>query len=414
MFFGLALHAQEPRAKPPVQDNQAVAEQEELRRSLSEAGTSALEFIRALERHLQKYPFSTEKSDLERAIVKAAIDLQDTARILLYGERVLAREKDDLQILERVARALLTTEQPENARRALSYATRLEELLREVEPGKPSRGQARMRDEIDKALSRTLVLKARATGNLGKVDEAIALATKSFGIAPNAESAREIGRWLDKAGRPLEAVRHYADAFTIADSRTTEADRAADRKRMGELYREAKGSETGLGDIVLESYDRTTSLIASRNGILKEMYPNSTVTDPMQFTLSGLAGEKLQLASLRGKVVVLDFWATWCGPCRVQYPLYEEVRKKFESRPEVVFLAINTDQDRSVIKPFLDQNKWNKNVYFEDGLSAALKIASIPTTIIVNRKGEIVNRMNGFLPDRFVEMLTERIRENLD
>lgn len=113
-------------------------------------------------------------------------------------------------------------------------------------------------------------------------------------------------------------------------------------------------------------------------------------------------------------LTVVDFWATWCGPCRVQYPLYEEVRKKFESRPEVVFLAINTDQDRSVIKPFLDQNKWNKNVYFEDGLSAALKIASIPTTIIVNRKGEIVNRMNGFLPDRFVEMLTERIRENLD
>jgi thiol-disulfide isomerase/thioredoxin len=292
----------------------------------------------------------------------------------------------------------------------------MEELLRGINQGKNVQAarKARMQDEVERAIARTLAFQARATGNLGKLEEAIALARKSYQAAPNAESAREIGRWLDRAGRPLEAVKHYADAFTIADPRTSEDDRLLDRRRMGELYMKAKGSETGLGDLILESYDRTTALVAERETRFQKMDPNSGLSNPMEFTISGVNGEKLNLASLRGKVLVLDFWATWCGPCRVQYPLYEEVKKKFADRPDVVFLAISTDENRSAVKPFLEQNQWNKNVYFEDGLSSVLKVGSIPTTMIVNRKGEIVSRMNGFVPERFVEMLTERIRENLD
>jgi thiol-disulfide isomerase/thioredoxin len=412
-----------PQTTPPVQAGESpeppdnLAEQEELRRSLAESGNSPIEFIRALERHLEKYPKTAERPELERAIVKAAIEQQDSARILEYGERVLARQQDDIQILERVTRVLLAGDVAENARKALDYANRLEELLRGVEGSKKLqdvRAQARMRDELDRAISRTVVLQARALGNLGKLDEAVAHAKKSYDASPNAESAREIGRWLDRSGQPLEAVRHYADAFTIVDARNTDADRTLDRKRMGELYVKAKGSEAGLGDLILEAYDRTAALVQARSARLQKLDPNSQVTDPMDYTISGLGGEKLNLASLRGKVLVLDFWATWCAPCRAQYPLYEEVKKRFAGKPEVVFLAINTDEDRSVVKPFLEQNKWNKNVYFEDGLSGVLKIASIPTTIVVNRKGEIVSRMNGFLPDRFVEMLTERIRESLD
>jgi thiol-disulfide isomerase/thioredoxin len=423
LFLVPAALAQQPgpkkSANPPQRGSaEAVqSEQDELRRSLAEAGNSPLEFIRAIERHLEKYPETDEKSDLERAIVKAAIDQKDTARILLYGERVLAREKDDLQILERVTRALLAGDGADEAKKALGYARRMEELLRSIKQSDvnmPGARKARIEDDMERAIARTLALQARATGNLGQLDAAISLARKSYETAPNAESAREIARWLDRAGRPLEAVQHYADAFIIVDPRSSEEDRARDRRRMGELYVKAKGSETGLGDAILEAYDRTTALTADREARFRKMDPNSGVKDPMQFTISGLNGEKLDLGSLRGKVLVLDFWATWCGPCRVQYPLYEEVKKRFADRTDVMFLAISTDENRSAVKPFLDQNDWNKNVYFEDGLSSALKVGSIPTTMIVNRKGEIVSRMNGFVPERFVEMLTDRIRENLD
>ena len=133
----------------------------------------------------------------------------------------------------------------------------------------------------------------------------------------------------------------------------------------------------------------------------------------MEFTLPGLDGAPLKLADLKGKVVVMDFWATWCGPCRTQHPLYEQVKQRFASRKDVVFLAISTDDDPGLVKPFLEANRWSKTVYFEGGLAGFLRVTSIPTTVIVNREGKVVSRMNGFLPERFVDMLTERIREAL-
>ena len=134
----------------------------------------------------------------------------------------------------------------------------------------------------------------------------------------------------------------------------------------------------------------------------------------MKFVLPGVAGIKLPMASLKGKVVILDFWATWCGPCRVQHPLYEQTKKKFEGRDDVVFINISTDEDQTLVEPFLEKSKWSKRVFFESGLSRLLNVSSIPTTVIFNKRGEVASRMNGFLPDRFVDMLTERIQKILE
>ena len=80
-----------------------------------------------------------------------------------------------------------------------------------------------------------------------------------------------------------------------------------------------------------------------------------------------------------------------------------------------MFLAIATDDDRSLVEPFLDSQKWGKsNVYFEDGLSNFLKVSSIPATLIMDKQGRVYSRMNGFIPHRFVEMLTDRIKEALE
>ena len=73
-----------------------------------------------------------------------------------------------------------------------------------------------------------------------------------------------------------------------------------------------------------------------------------------------------------------------------------------------------TDEDPSVVQPFLESNKWNtKTAYFEDGLSSLLRVSSIPTTVIYDKQGQIFSRMNGFLPETFVEQLTARITEAL-
>jgi len=179
------------------------------------------------------------------------------------------------------------------------------------------------------------------------------------------------------------------------------------------LYRKLHGSDAGLGDLVLQAYDSTSSQLAARRAEFREFDPNSQLKDPIQFTLSGLDGDKLPLSSLLGKVVVMDFWATWCGPCRGQHPLYEEVKAKFSDTAEVVFLAVDTDEDHSLVKPFLAQIKWSQKVYFEDGMQRLLQVSSIPTTVILGKNGQVFTRMIGYLPDRFVEMLTERVNQAL-
>jgi thiol-disulfide isomerase/thioredoxin len=204
-----------------------------------------------------------------------------------------------------------------------------------------------------------------------------------------------------------------ADAFTIVDIRNNENDRVQDRIRMGELYRKANGSEKGLGDLILASYDRTTAVLAERKFRVREADPNAQVASLMDFTLAGVNGDRLKLASLQGKTIIFDFWATWCGPCRVQHSLYEQVQRRFEGNSSVKFISVNTDEDHELVQPFLKEQHWNNAVYFEDGLSRKLQITSIPTTIVVDGRGEIASRMNGFNPERFVDMLTERIQKTL-
>ncbi len=183
---------------------------------------------------------------------------------------------------------------------------------------------------------------------------------------------------------------------------------------MGELYRQATGSEKGLGDLILKAYDYTSSTMGERVAKLKAADPNLKASKVGDFTLDGIGGSKLALASLHGKTVILDFWATWCGPCRAQHPLYAQVEERFKGNSNVVFLAVATDEERELVAPFLKEQKWNaENVFFEAGISRLLDISSIPTTIILDKNGNIASRMNGFTPERFVDLLTERINETL-
>jgi thiol-disulfide isomerase/thioredoxin len=401
-----------PDAKPEAKLD---PEQAELNQALSDAGPSGIDFIRALEAHLKKYPDSKQKAAIERAIVKAAIESKDDKRLIEYGERVLKTEPIDLQVLDKVTRALLVNDDRESANRALGYAIRyqleIEAIAKQPAPGRYS--EAQWKEELSKGLARSLIYQARANGYQGKYPEAIELARKSWDTYPTAAAARETGRWLAKTGKNMAAVEAIADAFTIEDAASTEIDRGRDRIKMGELYQKANGSEAGLGDLILKTYDRTSAVMSERLAKLKAADPNLQASKISDFTLTGVTGEKLSLASLHGKTVVLDFWATWCGPCRIQHPLYEKTAERFKANSNVVFLAIATDEDRDVVAPFLKDHNWTNKVFFESGLSRSLEISSIPTTIIVDKNGNIASRMNGFTPERFVDLLTERINDTL-
>lgn len=351
-------------------------------------------------------------------MVKTAADLNDDKRVAQYGEAVLKREPDNAQVLEYVSTALVRMGGKDHAERGLAHIRHLEELIDAAYGGTQAsihggRDQARRKDEGDRMKAKALLLEARAQGLLEHSDAAIRQAKASYTVFPSVEAAREASRWLSAAGKDREALDYLASAFAIAGLHAAEPDSAKDRDRLAELYRKVNGSDTGLGDVVLKAYDNTLTQFAARRDQLRQLDPNNQIKDPMQFTLSGLNGDSLKLSSLAGKVLVLDFWATWCGPCRVQHPLYEEVKERFQANPDVVFLSVATDEDHALVKPFLEGQKWAQKVYFEDGLQGLLQIGSIPTTVIFGKRGEVASRMVGFLPDRFVDMLTDRIDEAL-
>ena len=401
LIAALALGQQSPQA-----------DQDDLRARVAEAGNSTPEFMRALEAHLKKFPGSSQKAEVERTLFRGAIELKDNERIVKYGAQVLATDPQDMQALEFTARAMLATDDKEAAAKALINAKRFEKVLRNLEPkpgGEPLRWQQRA--ELDQGIGRALVFQARAVGNMGQMDEAMKLAQASFTVNASAEAARELGRWLSKLNKFDEATESFALGYALA---ANDSERERDLKLVRETWRKGHPTEAGAGDKLIIALDRAVEIKAAKKAKFQAIDPNALETEAMRYVLPGVSGLKMSLASLKGKVVIMDFWATWCGPCRTQHPLYEQVKKRFSGREDVVFLAIATDEDPSMVEPFLTAQKWSKQVYFESGLSRLLSVTSIPTTVIFNKNGDVASRMNGFAPETFVNVLSDRIQQILD
>jgi thiol-disulfide isomerase/thioredoxin len=389
------------------------AEKQELAAAVQEANTSGFDMIRALEEHLRKYPSTALRQDIYKLAAKAALETRDEARIIRYGEPTLTVTPNDVNLLDRVSLALLHAGGKENAARALGYAKRFEDYVVHI-PIPTGYDPVKNQTDHDRALARALLYQARANRDLGDYEEARRKAALTYIAYPDEPAAREWADALEHLGRHQEAIEHLADAFAIADPRATDEDHSLDRKKLGELYRALHGgSEVGLGDEILAAYDRTSVVLAKREEQLRKLDPNLGVTDPMQYTLSALGGGKLDLKTLRGKVLILDFWATWCVPCRSQHPLYDQVKKRFRDRDDVVFLSLATDEDHNLVQPFVESMQWSGPMYFDSGLVEKMAVNSIPTTVIADQAGRIVSRMNGFVPDSFVEQLASRIQSAL-
>ncbi|HTA43292.1 MAG TPA: TlpA disulfide reductase family protein [Bryobacteraceae bacterium] len=414
--FALMIAALAPtvvaQAPPPDPDLQ---QQYELSLAINDAANSPVDIIRNLEAFLKKYPAYKKRSDVEQALAKTAVDSNDEARIVLYGEKVLANgTKDDMTLIDRVTRALVDSSDPDQLKKSVEYAKRYEAdvlaLRQQSPPGHLTAGQ--WSDEVSRALARALVLEAHAVGNTTGAQAGADLAKKSWNAWPTAEGAREVAYWLVKLDRSQEAIEYYADAFALQDSRTTDEERAKDRKRLGELYSKLNGSEKGLGDVTLQAYDRTSVLLNERHDALKAKDPNIAAADIEDFVLPAVesGGQALELSSLKGKTVVMEFWATWCVPCRAQHPLIENVKKHFADAKDVVFVAVDADDDPSVAAPFAKEQGWNAG-YFEAGLAQRMVISSIPTVLVLDPAGRLYSRMVGFVPERFEQMLTDRVEE---
>ncbi len=131
---------------------------------------------------------------------------------------------------------------------------------------------------------------------------------------------------------------------------------------------------------------------------------------PLDFTLNRYPDQTpFQLSSLRGSVVLVDVWATWCEPCRDALPMYQDMQKEFGAKGFKV-LALNVDADASQIPKFLAETKLDLDILLDPNASYAentLKVKVMPTALLIDRQGKVRQVHEGFAEEFFSRYLKE-------
>lgn len=219
-----------------------------------------------------------------------------------------------------------------------------------------------------------------------------------------------MGEIYQRIGRDKEAFALY-ELFLSKHGQDDQV--LANAKR---LY--AKVQPTGID---FDQY--ITNLLAQNDTALYANYKSEMVKNVApDFTLVDTEGKSVTLSDYKGKVVVLDFWATWCVPCIRSFPGMQAAVNKYASDPDVVFLFIDTwqrEEDyQSVVKNFLADNPYTFHVLFDEmrdaakSVATAYKLPGIPTKVIIDKDGFI--RFQSAGSEAVVEKLVKELDVKID
>jgi thiol-disulfide isomerase/thioredoxin len=126
---------------------------------------------------------------------------------------------------------------------------------------------------------------------------------------------------------------------------------------------------------------------------------NANAQDPFALVLRKAPDDAaFPLAAQKGKVLVINFWATWCGPCQALEPIYEKLARQYAGDSGLSFLSANCDEDESLVASYLADRKPHSTEVFSDGLDELFGVAAFPTLVILDRSGRVVFRQSGFDP----------------
>jgi thiol-disulfide isomerase/thioredoxin len=143
--------------------------------------------------------------------------------------------------------------------------------------------------------------------------------------------------------------------------------------------------------------------------IKKEGIANSPSAASYSFTSA--AGITINTADLKGKVILINFWASWCPPCRAEMPSLIALYQEFKNDEGYVFLFSNEDDDKAKAIKFLENNQYTIPLYSRSGnIPNEIFGGTLPTTIVINKEGKIVLKHEGMADynnDGFIKQLRE-------
>lgn len=133
------------------------------------------------------------------------------------------------------------------------------------------------------------------------------------------------------------------------------------------------------------------------------------------FSLDSLAGKPVSLSQFKGDVVMVNFWATWCGPCQQEMPLLDQMYRKYKPAG-FTLLGINVDKDAPAVKALLERKPVSFTVLMDptSTVSRSYHVADMPSTVIIDRKGVIRYVHRGYRPgdeNEYQDRIRQLIRE---
>ncbi len=405
-----ALPSKSSRAKQEAARDaakEAAAEKDDLQKAIAEAGNDRAAMVRNLDAFLKKYPESNQRPQIYRAIVEAGIQLRDFPRATEYAERLVALNPEDSSMTVLSIQLLDHYGDAQGWRRAVSYCGRVLDQLQRSTPAEksPRLSTEDWQNDRRRDISSVLLVRGQLYRKLGELSSAQKDFEASYTEQPNGAAAENLGEIAELKNDLNEALRQYARAFSLDDHGNGVSPQRELRQKIGNVWRLAHHSEDGLGDYLLHAFDQTVTAAAPA-----KLMPNQGLTEPYEFTVRKAPdGTPFPFANTKGKVVVLNFWATWCGPCRELAPHFEKVAAHFADDKDVLFFGLNCDEDESLVAAYLTEERPRTTVLFADGLERLLSVNAFPTTVILDRAGKVAYRSDGFDPDDVERALTEAI-----